>query len=334
MKALQTDGRGKLLVGRVDPPEPGPDDVLVRVRACALNRADIGMLDGQRHGDRGGPGTVLGTEWAGDVESVGSNVTNFQPGDRVMGSGAAAFAEYAVAHAGRVHRIPAADMGYAEASTLPVALQTMHDAVVTHGHAGPGSRVLIQGASSGVGLMGLQIARFVGSALVVGTASNAGRRARLQEFGAHAVLDPNAENWCAATSELTEGRGFDVIVDMLSGPFAQRNLEAAAVLGRIVNVGRLAGERAELDLDLHAAKRITYVGVTFRSRTPEETREINRKMQAQLGDAIASRKLALPVDRRFSFDDAATAFMHMRANGHLGKIVLEIGTPQIQQEKP
>jgi len=324
MKALVTDGKGKLLIERVGTPVPGADDVLVRVRACALNRADIGMLVGHMHGARGGPGTVLGTEWAGDVEAVGANVADHRPGDRVMGSGAAAFAEFAVAHGGRVHAIPAADMSYAEAATLPVALQTMHDAIVTHGQARPGSRVLIQGASSGVGLMGLQIARFVGAALVVGTASHAGRRARLKEFGAHAVLDANATDWAASTAQLTNGHGFDVIVDMLSGPFAQRNLEAAAVQGRIVNVGRLAGERAELDLDLHAAKRITYVGVTFRSRTPDETREINRRMQADLGAAIASRRLALPIDKRFAFDDAAAAFARMRTNSHLGKIVLEL----------
>ena len=191
----------------------------------------------------------------------------------------------------------------------------------------------IQGASSGVGLMGLQIARFVGSTLVVGTASHAGRRASLTDFGSHAVLDANAADWADATAELTDGRGFDVIIDMLSGQFAQRNLEVAAIEGRIVNVGRLAGERAELDLDLHAAKRITYVGVTFRSRSHDETREINRRMQEDLGAAVASRKLALPIDRRFAFDDAAGAFTRMRANGHLGKIVLELGTPVAVPER-
>lgn len=323
MKALTTDGHGHVQFKEVERPRPGPGDVIVRVRAGALNRADIGMLDGHMHGSRGGPGTVLGSEWAGDVVAVGSDVTEFCEGDRVMGSGAAAFAEYALADAGRVHRIPADDMAYEEAATLPVALQTMHDAVVTHGRVSAGSTVLIQGASSGVGLMGLQIARFVGARLVVGTATHPGRLARLMDFGAHVALDGCAADWGRRTAEVTDGRGFDTIVDMLSGPFAQRNLEAAAVQGRIVNVGRMAGERADLDLDLHAAKRITYIGVTFRSRSSAETREINRRMREDLLAAVAARQLALPIDQRFAFADAAAAFARMRANGHLGKIVLQ-----------
>lgn len=323
MKALTTDGNGGVQFKEVERPQPGPDDVLVRVRAGALNRADIGLLDGLMHGSRGGPGTVLGSEWAGDVVAVGSNVTELREGDRVMGSGAAAFAEYALADSGRVHRIPAKDMAYDEAATLPVALQTMHNAIVTYGQVRGGSTVLIQGASSGVGLMGLQISRFVGARLVVGTATHPGRRARLLEFGAHVTLDSQSNDWARQTAELTDGRGFDTIVDMLSGPFAQRNLEAAAVQGRIVNVGRLAGERAELDLDLHAAKRITYVGVTFRSSSVSEMRDVNRRMREDLMAAIAARRLALPIDQRFAFNDADAAFARMRSNSHLGKIVLQ-----------
>src|SRR5205807_8407673 len=119
---------------------------------------------------------------AGDVEAVGSDVTNFKPGDRVMGSAPGGYAEYAVTDAGRVHRIPANKMTYEQAACLPVALQTMHNAIVTAGRLKRGETLLIQGATSGVGLMGMQIGKFLGASRVMGTSTNAARRARLKEF--------------------------------------------------------------------------------------------------------------------------------------------------------
>src|SRR5436853_7617342 len=131
-------------------PAPKATQVLVRVRANGLNRADLGMTKGHAHGSAGGVGAVLGMEWAGEVADLGPDAKGVKVGDRVMGSGAAAFAEYTVADSGRLLQAPS-NMNFDEAATLPIALTTMHNAVVTNGALQPGESVLVQGASSGVG---------------------------------------------------------------------------------------------------------------------------------------------------------------------------------------
>jgi len=313
---------GGIQIRDVQKPTPGPSQVLVRVRAAGLNRADLIIASGHMHGPVGGPGTVMGLEFAGDVEAVGSEVKNVRPGDRVMCSGNGGYAEYALADWGRVAPIPANNMGYEQAATFPVALQTMHNAVVTAGRLQAGESVMIQGASSGVGLMGLQIAKLKGARFVIGTSTNAGRRERLGEYGADLAIDTTAADWAQKVVDVTNGKGVDLIVDQVSASVANGNLKAAAVLGRIVNVGRLGGFKGEFDFDLHAMKRIDYIGVTFRTRTVEEVREINRRVRADLWGDIEAGRLRLPIDRVFPLEQAAAALAHMRANAHFGKIVL------------
>jgi len=297
------------------------NQVLVRVRACGLNRADLGVAAGHKHGAIGGPGTIVGMEFAGEVVEVGAEVSAVKPGDRVMCSGAGAFAELAVADWGRATPIPA-DMSFEQAATLPVALQTMHNALVTAGRLAAGESVLIQGASSGVGLMALQIAKHLGAALVIGSSTNAMRREKLKQFGADLAVDTTDPAWPDAVLAATGGKGVHLIIDQVSASVANANMKAARVLGRIVNVGRLGGAKGEFDYDLHALKRIDYIGVTFRTRSIEEVREINRRMRADLWGAIEAGTLRLPLDRSFPLAEAAAALAHMRANAHFGKIVL------------
>jgi NADPH2:quinone reductase len=302
-------------------PSPKGTQVLVKVHACGLNRADLGMTKGHVHGAAGGVGTVLGMEWAGEVAGLGPEARGVKVGDKIMGSGGAAFAEYTLADHGRLFRAPS-NMNFQEAATLPVALATMHNAVVTNGALQAGQSVLIQGASSGVGLMGLQIAKLKGARLVIGTSTNDARRPRLKEFGADLAIDTRDPAWPEAVMKATDGKGVDLVVDMLSGPVMAQTMKAMALLGRIVNVGRLAGTKAEFDFDLHALRRIDYIGVTFRTRTLDEVREIGRRMRADLWDAVTAGKLSLPIDRVFPLDQAAEAQAHMRDNKHFGKIVL------------
>ena len=305
----------------VETPSPKPNEILVKVHAASLNRADLAVAAGHRHGAMGGPGAIPGLEWAGEVVDIGEDVKGLHPGDRVMCSGSGGYAEYAVTDYGRASAIPDG-MSYETATTLPLALQTMHDAIVTNGRLQPGESILVQGASSGVGLMALQIARWRGASVIIGTSTNSERRARLADFGATHSLNTTDPQWPEAVRSATGGEGVNLIIDQISAPVANGNLHAAAVLGRIVNVGRLGGSKGEFDFDLHALKRVSYIGVTFRTRSIEEVREINRRMRADLWGAVETGVLGLPIDKAFPLAAAADALAHMQANRHFGKILL------------
>jgi NADPH2:quinone reductase len=322
MKAYVYGANGAAIT---DVPKPAPKgtQVLVRVRACGLNRADLGMTKGHAHGSAGGVGAVLGMEWAGEIAELGPEAKGVKIGDKVMGSGGAAFAEYTLADHGRLFRTPS-NMNVEEAATLPVALATMHNAVVTNGALQPGQSVLIQGASSGVGLMALQIAKLKGARIVIGSSTDPTRRGRLKEFGADLAVDSSDPSWVDQVLKATGGEGVDLIVDQVSGKVANQNLAATKIKGRIVNVGRLGGTHADFNFDLHAARRINYIGVTFRTRSIEEIREIFDEVRNDIWPAVEARKLQLPIDKVFAFEDIGKAFEHMEANRHLGKIVVKL----------
>lgn len=316
-------GRDGAAITDVAESSPSGTQVKICVKACGLNRADLGMTKGHVHGSAGGAGTVLGMEWAGDVVELGPDAKGVVVGDRVMGSGAAAFAEFTLADHGRLFHMPAA-MGYETACTLPVAITTMHNALVTNGGLQTGQSVLIQGASSGVGLMALQIAKLKGAKLVVGSSTDATRRSRLKEFGANLAIDSSDAGWVDQVLKATDGNGVDLVIDQVSGKTANQNLAATRVLGRIVNVGRLGGTHGDFNFDLHAARRIHYIGVTFRTRSIQEIRDIFTAVRDDIWSAVETGKLTLPIDKIYPFAEIGKAFEHMDANKHLGKIVVTL----------
>jgi len=318
MKAAVSTPNG-LELRDIAEPVPKPNEVQLRVRACGLNRADLSAARATfGHGTIGAP---VGLEFAGEVAEAGAEVKEFKAGDRVVCSAGGGYAEYAVADYGRTAPLPAG-FSFEQAAVLPVALNTLHNALITRGRLKAGESVLIQGASSGVGLMGLQIAKMKGAKPVMGSATNDMRRGRLKEFGADIAIDTRDDKWPEQVLEATGGKGVNLTVDMVSGKTVNQTMSATAVLGRIVNVGRLGGVTAEFNFDLHAMKRIDYIGVTNRNRSLEELREVMRLMRAELWDAVVAGKLTLPIDRTFKLDDAIAAQAHMKANQHFGKIAL------------
>lgn len=310
---------GGIELREVARPTPGEEEVLVKVAAAGMNRADLVAAKGL-YGGKESLGKPIGMEWAGEVVEVGKAVRDFKPGDMVMASGGGGYAEYAVSDYARTTKI--GDLEVTKAASLPLVLMTAYDAVVINGRFTKGESILVQGASSAVGLMSMQIARHIGANAIFGTSSNEARRGRLAQFGATHALDAKSQQWPDTILEATDNKGVNLVVDLVSGTTVNQSMQATAVKGRIINVGRLGGAEAAFDFNLHALKRIDYIGVTFRTRSIEEVREIARRAHEDLWAPLTEGKLTLPLDRTFALSNAKEALDHMGSNSHFGKIVL------------
>lgn len=319
---VQDAGGKRLEVREVPKPVPGETEVVVRVRSAGANRADLSMSVGHFKG----AGTALaapvaGLEFAGEVAEVGALVTGVKVGDRVMAMGQGAFAEYACIDHRLLIPVPTT-FSWEEAATAPVAFMTMHDAVVTNGRLTAGESVLVQGVTSGVGIAAFQIARLKGAKPVIGTSTSDAKLETLAGWGLDLGINSKTDDVVKRATEATAGKGADLVIDMLGGPVINQNMQAAAVKGRIVDVGRMGGLKGEIDLDLHSLKRISFIGVTFRTRSVEEIQTIIALMVADIWPAVTAGEVKLPIDRVFRLDDIADAYAHMRTNTHLGKIVI------------
>ena len=323
MKAVLVAKNGIEIID-VQIPEPKSNEVLVKVFACGLNRADLMVADGGVHGSSGGSGTIVGMEFSGEVINFGSDVKGLSIGDRVMCSGSSAWAEFAVADWGRVIKIPDNNMDFNTACTYPIALGTMHNAIIITGQFTKGQSILIQGASSGVGIMGLQIAKYMEGKTIIGTSTKTEKYDKLKQMGADIILNSKDPNWVEEVLELTNGKGVDLIIDQLSGYTVNQNMSATKVKGNIVNVGRLAGSQTDFNCDLHALRRINYRGVTFRTRSLDEVRKVYLDMWNDFSAPVIEKKLLLPIEKVFDFDNVKEALSYMRENKHFGKLVLKL----------
>ena len=263
-------------------------------------------------------------EFSGEVIELGEDVNSLSIGDRVMCSGSSAWAEYAITDYGRVIKIPDNNMDFITASTLPIALATMHNAIVTAGGFIKGQSILIQGASSGVGLMGLQIAKSLKAKMIFGTSTKPDKFHKLEQLGADFVINSKDSNWSEEVLDKTNGVGVDLIIDQLSGYTINQNMLATKIKGNIVNVGRLAGGPSEFNCDIHALRRINYKGVTFRTRSLDEIRSVFANMWKDLGNLVSNGNLSMPIEKVYHFNDVSRALSHMRENKHFGKLILQL----------
>lgn len=309
-----------LTVIEVPRPAAGPGQLLVKVLAAGLNRADLNAAKGAGVASADRWGKPIGMEWSGTVESVGNGVTDFMPGDVVACSGTGGYAEYAVADAGRAFRVAKSDL--VAAAGLPLALMTAHNALVTEGRFAPGQSVLVHGGSSGVGLAAMKIARLLGASRILATSNSAAKLQQIKGLGADIAIDSTAPSWSAQVLEATDGKGANVVVDLVTGSGLNETMRATAIHGSIVNVGRLGGTRVDLDLDLHSLRRLHLIGVTFRTRSLDEVRKIAAAVRELLWPYVEDGALALPVDRIFTLSDAVQAHAYMASNQHFGKILL------------
>jgi NADPH2:quinone reductase len=316
MKAFIATSDGLRLVDRPRP-VPKQNEILVRARAVGVNRIDL-------HSLANAADQIIGMEWSGEVVEAGAECNGFSVGDRVMGTGPAAYAEYVVTDYGRAAPIPKAEIDWAAAASSMLGLQTMHDALVTRGRLRPGQAVLMQGAASVMGLIGMQIAKVLGAGLVLGTSGNAERRGKLKDFGCDVAIDGSQDDWSRKVVDATNGKGADIVIDNVSGAAFNQCMAAAALEGRLVNVGRLGGATAAFDFNLHALRRLEYIGVTFRTRSAEQVRTLNSLMLADLRRMLSEGGPRVPIGGRFAFDDAARALETLRRSEHFGKLVLEL----------
>lgn len=316
MKAFIATSDGLRLVERPRP-EPKPTEILVRTRAIGVNRIDLHTLAAPAD-------QVIGMEWSGEVVEVGAQCQGFRVGDRVMGTGPAAYAEYVVTDYGRAAPLSHQELDWAAAASSMLGLQTMHDALVTRGRLRPGDAVLMQGAASVMGLIGMQIAKLLGAGVVLGTSGHAERRGRLKDFGCDVAIDSSQDDWSRKVLDATDGRGAEIVIDNVCGSAFNQCMAAAALEGRLVNVGRLGGATAPFDFNLHALRRLEFIGVTFRTRSVEQVRSINTQMLADLGPMLSDGGPRVPIARRFAFDEATQALDTLRRSEHFGKLVLEL----------
>lgn len=308
----------------VDVPTPGPGQVLVRVRAAALNRADLYMLEGTYN-----PRAVAvdrypaGFELAGEVAELGADVDGIAVGDRVMGVTIGAFAPYALVDPRHVLPVPGS-LGWADAAALPVGLSTEHDALVTQGGFASGGSVLVVGATSGIGLVGVQLAKALGASLVVGTTTSDAKAPSLRALGADVVANTRSEKLVDLVHGATGGVGVDVVLDHVGGALFADLLAATRVGGTIVNIGRLAGRQSSIDLDQLSFRRLRVQGTTFSVRTPEEVGDVYAALVPEVLAAVADGRVRPVVDSVFGFDAALEAARRLRANEAVGKIVVEM----------
>jgi NADPH:quinone reductase-like Zn-dependent oxidoreductase len=309
---------------QIDVPTPGPGQLLVRVRAAGVNRGDLYMLEGTYNPNtKTGNVYTAGFELAGEVAALGDDVTGFEVGDRVMGATLGAFAGYALVDHRHAFAVPE-QIDWTKAAALPVGLATEHDALVTEGGLTEGDRVLVVGATSSVGLIGVQLAKALGAGLVMATTTSPEKADHLMRVGADVVFNTSSENLVERVNEVTDGQGADIVLDHVGGQLFADLLPSTRVQGTIVNIGRLAGATSTINLDQLAFRRLRIRGTTFSIRTPEERAAVSAAVVADVLPALQAGRILPVVDRVFAFEDAQAAADRMRANQAAGKLVLEL----------
>lgn len=321
---IQKSGEQVTLALRDVPvPQPARGEMLVRMRATSINRGDV-LARIKRHSAEGG--RPAGVDGAGDVCAVGDGVAGFTTGDRVLFRAHGCFAEYAVVDAMLAAKVPA-HMWWEEAAAIPVAFITAYEALVQFGKLQRDETVLIAGASSGVGVAALQMAKVLG-AWVIGVSRSAEKRARLKALGADAVIDTQGARGTGFAEEvlwITRKRGVDLAVNLVGGSAFADCQRALADFGRQVVVGYVDGQmKAEIDLESLHGKRLSVMGISNAPLTPGQRAIPMRGFMEQIYPHLASGKIKPVIDRVFDFSEAAAAKAYVDTNQLLGKVIIRL----------
>ncbi len=324
MKAITIENPGpqyRLVLQEVPAPDPGAGQVLIKVSAAGLNNADLLQARG-KYPPPAGASPILGMEVSGTVAKAGDGVTDWKSGDAVCallpGGG---YAEFAVADAGAVLPVPAG-VDLVDAAGLPEAAFTAWTNIVDAGRLKPGESLLIHGGTSGIGSLAIQMFAARGHTVFT-TAGSDSKCAAARGFGATRAINYRSEDFVAVVKAETQGRGVDVILDMVGGSYVQRNIEAAAVWGRIVNIAYQESARAEVNFAPVLTKRLTLAATTLRGRDPGQKQAIRDALRREIWPLLGTRVKPV-IDRTFPLADAGQAHEFMAKTGHTGKILLKM----------
>ena len=320
----EANGEKELMLADVPRPVISSTHVMVGVKFAAVNAADLRRSSSHLKHTSSNQAAIAGLEMAGVVVETGDLVNGIKVGDRVMGMVPGAYAEFCVADHRLLCRIPET-MSFKSAAAVCVSFMTAHDALLTHGQLKRGDAVLIQGVSSGVGIASIQLAKYYGASVVLGTSRSPAKAEKLMALGLQHVINPVLQCVSTEVKLLTENRGANIIIDNVGADALPANIEAASISGRVVCVGRLSGSVGTIDLDELARKRLTLVGVTFRTRTIEEHALVVRRFIAELWGALSCGDIRPLVDSVFPLEAASRAQALMKSGQHVGKIVLCVG---------
>ena len=324
--AVITDSGGPEVfrVSEVPDPRPGPDDLLVDVKATALNRADLAQRAGRYPGPPGTRDDIPGLEMAGVVAAVGERVTEFKEGDRVFALlGGGGYAQRVVLHRAMAVPIPQG-LSFEEAASIPEVFLTAYDALFNHCQLRMGERALIHAVGSGVGVAAVQLAREAG-ATTFGTTSSVEKLDKAAALGLDVGINYREQDFAEVVKEMTAGQGVDVILDVVGASYWDRNLASLAVKGRMVLVGTLSGGRLETNIGALMPKRLRVHGTVLRVRPLEEKIELTRQFQRHVLPLFLQGKIRPVVDRVFPLEQVAEAHRYMESNANFGKIVLAVG---------
>jgi len=300
-------------------PVAGPGQVLIRVRAAGVNRPDLLQRAGA-YPPPPGASDILGLEIAGEVEAIGEGVTRWAVGDRVCALlGGGGYAELAVVNARHVLPIPQG-LDFAQAAVLPETVFTVFANVFEGGALKAGETLLIHGATSGIGVTAIQMAKAAG-ARVIATSRGADKAAAAKALGADISLDAKSDD---LEAQIREAGGADVVLDMVGRDYAALNLNSLNVGGRWVVIASLTGPKVEMDLQRIMLKRLTLTGSTLRSRPADEKAHLTAAVEATAWPWVASGKVKPPIQAVFALEQAADAHAELEAGGHIGKIVLSV----------
>jgi len=314
-------GPDVLTIEEVADPVPGPDEVVVDIAATALNRADLLQRMGLYPDPRKLQPEIPGLEFAGTVGAVGARATMWKPGDRVMGIEAGgAYAEKIATHERQLLAVPAG-IDLVDAAAIPEVFLTAWDALVLQGGLTSGRWALVHAGASGVGTASIQIAKSIGARIAV--TCSAGKADACHALGADLVLERSPHDWLSGAKAAVP-QGFDTVLDVIGGDEVDRNLQAVALRGTIVQVGLMGGGTTPVNVGLLLAKRATWVGTTLRTRPIEEKVAVTRRFAAEMLPLFDSGALRPVIDSVYAFDDIADAHRHMEANANTGKIVVTI----------